>query len=99
MEKTKLSLVEWILSRPEGKQFLSAALLTVLALVTCIVFMEVRHDRDVDKRERCEQEKGQIIKVSNERLLDFLLKANENSEKTKEKYDSLSTEIIKLMKK
>ena len=93
MERNKTSLVEWILSRPEGKQFLTALLLTVMALASCIVFMEIRYERNVDKIQNCEHEKQMIIKNANETLLNFLIEANARSERTKDKLDSLYIQL------
>lgn len=96
MESTKKSLAEWILSRPEGKQFLSAVILTVMALSTCVVIMEIRYEKNIAKIQNCEQEKQVITQQYSDRFLDFVIKANEQAERTKQKYDSLSEELFKI---
>lgn len=89
MEKERKSLVSWILSRPDGKMFLASLLFTVISLSSCIVVMEVRYERNVNKLQKCEHEKQQIIKDSKEEFLKFLIESNERSERTKDRLDSL----------
>lgn len=94
----RMNTVKWILSMPEGKQFLSALLITVIALVSAVVAMEIRYERNVDKIRQCEQEKEDAIKEVNAAFLDFVIKSNERAERTKEKLDSVNFELLKIQK-
>jgi len=103
MEKQKKefgakSLVGWILARPDGKAFLAALLLAVIALTTGIIILAGAYQRSVDKTQKCEQEKSEIIKSANETLLNFLLESNERAERTKERVDSMNYQLLKLIK-
>ena len=96
MEKERQSLAGWILSRPDGKAFLAALLLSVMALATCIIVMEIRYEKSVEKREQCEKEKQQIIDSKNELFLNFVIEANKRGEIYRDKFDSLNIELLKL---
>ncbi len=95
-EKSKISLVKEILLLPEGERFLAATLLTILALVSCIVFMEIRYERGMDRLQDCEQSKQRDIKVVSDAFLNFVIKSNDKAERTKDKLDSINIELLKL---
>ena len=103
MEKEKKefgakSLVGWILTRPDGKAFLAALLLAVIALTTGIIVLAGAYQKQGNKLQKCEQEKTEIIKNANETLLNFLLESNEKAEQTKNRVDSMNYQILKLIK-
>ena len=91
-----MSLVKEILSLPEGKKFLAALLITVMALVGGIVFMEFRFEKTTEKIQACEQDKQKSLKEVNDRFLDYVIKSNDKAEATKEKLDSINMELLKL---
>ena len=96
IEKSK-SLADWIL-KPDGKALSRVLIIAVIALSTCVIFQEVRYIRSVADKNKCEQEKQQIIDTKNELFLNFVIKANQSGEMYRNKFDSLSFELIKLKK-
>ena len=98
MEIEKLKrLTDWIL-KPDGKALSRVLIIAVITLSSVIVFMEVRYERSVEKKEQCEREKQQIIDSKNELFLNFVIEANQRGEMYRNKFDSLSFELIKLKK-
>lgn len=93
---SRISLVKEILSLPEGKQFLAASLIALMALAGGIISMEIRFERNVDKIQDCEKDKQKAIKEITDTFLNFVIKSNERAEITREKLDSINFELLKL---
>lgn len=98
MDRRKIRLIDWILDKPEGKQFLTALLITVLTLVSCIIFMEIRYERNVQKLQDCKEEQLRIKKKDDSDFLDYIIRNNEKSERKNEILDSLNNEVKKILK-
>ncbi len=76
MEKETRSTIAWILSRPEGKQFLTASLFVIALLGFTIIRQEYRFENNVNKMQQmqrdhtgelndCKQETIELLKVAN----------------------------------
>lgn len=92
-------LIDWILEKPEGEKFLVALLLTVMSLVACVIVMEVRYERNMDKLQDCKEEKLKMQKESDADFFDYIIKNNAKSERKNEIIDSLNNELLKILNK
>lgn len=101
MEKKdkRIGLIDWILAKPEGEKFLVALLLTVISLVTCVLVMEVRYERNMGKLNDCKEEKVEMQKANDSQFLEYIIQNNTKSERKNEIIDSLNTELLKLIRK
>lgn len=86
IEKTprRLSTIAWIMSRPEGKQFLSACLFVIMILSYVIVRQEIRYENNVERWQTREIEFQVQLKESKQETIDFLKKSNETTSKMRD---------------
>lgn len=80
----RVSTIAWIMSRPEGKQFLTACLVALSVLSGIIVRQEFRFENNVNKMQTRETEfQGQINDCKQE-TIDILKQANETTSKMRD---------------
>lgn len=83
---SKIGIVQYILSRKEGQQFLAACLIVIVVLSGVIVVLWVKNDR-------LYRDKTQIIIKSDERLIDFMKAQNDDLIRLKNQVDSAKTQL------
>jgi hypothetical protein len=81
MEKLAKSTIGWILSRPEGKQFLSACMIIIVILGLAIVWQEGRYDE-------AERQHKRELRDSKQETIDILKESNRDAQRMR---DSLYT--------
>lgn len=86
------SVIEWIMSRPEGKQFLTACLFVISLLILVIARQEYRYEANVDKKQKRELEFQAQLKACQQETIDLLKDSNRDAQKMR---DSLYTMAMK----
>lgn len=89
MERNKI----WkeILSLPEGKQFLGGTLVALVTLAGVIVVLFFRME---GYRKECQDK----IEAKDATFLKFVIEANQRSERTRDKMDSINLELFNIKK-
>ena len=85
-------VIAWILSRPEGKQFLAACMFVIIFLSGVIISMDNRNQRQqrefLRQMKICNDEKQEIKSKDDERFLNFIIIENEKKQSYIDKIDS-----------
>jgi len=89
MEKSERNVIAWILSRPEGKQFLTACLVVISIMGATIIRQEYRFEGNVNKMQKMQSDYTNSLKDCKQETIEILKSANYDAQKMRDSLYSM----------